>query len=123
MTYVRYSGNPGMEVNDGPRHCYQPCETGLHVVGQHPDGVNCYTVANLTMRNPDAARGLWEAARVAYEVAEGEPHDLVVDLMQNTHHTDDFLMTRQMLARLLRDIVGDLPTNPDLPETGEGENP
>lgn len=98
---VLYTGNPGMEVNGGPQHCYDPCDNGIHIVAQHPDGVNCFTVANLSVRTAEEARGLWVAAKAECEAIEGEPHDLVVDLMMNTWHEDDFLMTRQMLARLI----------------------
>lgn len=98
---VRYSGNPGMEVNGGPHHCYDPCDNGIHIVAQHPDGENCYTVANLSVRSPEDARALWEAGKAECEVVAGEPYDLVVDLMMDTLHEDDFLMTRQMLSRLI----------------------
>lgn len=99
---VRYSGNPGMEVNGGPDHCYEPCDNGIHIVGEHPDGVNCFTVANLSTQTAQEARALWDAVKAECEITEGEPHDLVVDLMMDTYHEDDFLITRQMLDRLIR---------------------
>lgn len=81
-------------------YCYQPCNLGVHVCGQHPDGDNCLTAANYPRRSVSAARSLFDLAKAECAIAPGEPRDLVVDLMVDGDIVDDFLMSRQMLERL-----------------------
>lgn len=83
-----------------PDYCYQPCENGLHVCGFHPDGLNFLTVANIRTPNAEAAKGLFERARLECCAEDGEPVDLIVDLQIEGECDRDFPMTRQMLERL-----------------------
>jgi hypothetical protein len=83
-------------------YCYQPCRFGVHVCGEHPDGENCMTVANITVQTEAEARALFERAKT--ELAEPtaqDDSDFVVDLQIDDDCSEDFLMNRQMLARLL----------------------
>lgn len=81
-------------------YCYQPCRFGLHVCGEHPDGMNFLTVANFPTRGSASARELFDRAKAEFAVADGEDGDLVVDLMLNSDCEEDFTMNRQMLDRL-----------------------
>lgn len=83
-----------------PDYCYQPCRFGLHVCGEHPDGMNCLTVANFPTRGSASARELFDRAKAEVAVADGEDGDFVVDLMLNSECEEDFTMNRQMLDRL-----------------------
>lgn len=79
---------------------YQPCRNGLHVCGESADGERPVTVANFPTRSAAAARALFEQARAEVACADGEPDDLIVDLMIGRDCDTDFPMTRQMLSRL-----------------------
>lgn len=89
-----------------PDYCYQPCRTGLHVCGKHPDGMNALSVANFPTRGVRSARELFERAKAECAVPEGDDGDLVVDLMIDHDCDEDFSMNRQMLARLV-EIAGE----------------
>lgn len=96
-----YAANGWPSVDHrSPDYCYQPCRTGLHVCGVHPDGENAMTVLNLPTRTADEARGLFERARIEVGEARGQKADYVVDLMINRDCDEDFGMNRQMLERL-----------------------
>lgn len=83
-----------------PDYCYQPCETGLHVCGLHPDGKNFLTIANFPAATEEGARALFERARSELSTPLGEEGDFVIDLQIDGSCGEDFWMTRQMLDRL-----------------------
>ncbi len=84
-----------------PDYCYQPCRFGLHVCGHHPDGMNCLTVANVPTPDAATARALFDRAKAELSAVDGDDADFVVDLQIDHDHDEDFMMNRQMLARLL----------------------
>lgn len=80
---------------------YSPCSFGIHVCGISADGEEPITIANFRTQGALSARRLWDAARERFEVAEGEPDDLLVDLCLGPYEVvDNFAMTRQMLEPL-----------------------
>ncbi len=81
-------------------YCYRPCRFGLHVCGHHPDGMNCMTIANFPTRTAAEAVALFEAAKAELAEPEGEDGDFVVDLQIDHDCECDFMLNRQMLARL-----------------------
>lgn len=99
--YREYDAKGWPSIDPSSReYCYQPCRFGLHVCGHHPDGMNCLTIANLEVATEAAALDLF--ARAKAELASTETDaDFVVDLQINDEHTDDFMMHRQMLDRLI----------------------
>lgn len=84
-----------------PRYCYQPCGTGVHVCGQHPDGDNCLTVLNLPARGTAEAVALFDRAKAELAEPDDVESDFIVDLMINGDCDRDFRMNRQMLDRLV----------------------
>lgn len=93
-----------------PDFCYRPCRFGLHVCGEHPDGINALTVANFPTRDEDSALAFFEAARAELAEPEGSDSDLVVDLMTDHDCEETFSMNRQMLDRLAHLAEGFAPT-------------
>lgn len=87
-------------------YCYQPCLYGVHVCGPHPDGINCLSEANFPALNEKGARALFAKARAEFEARDGEPDDLIVDLMIDGDILEDFPMSRQMLGRLRLALEG-----------------
>jgi hypothetical protein len=83
-----------------PDYCYRPRKNGLHVCGEHPDGVNCMTVANFPARSAAEAQAMFEQARSECAALPDEPHDLIVDLNRDWDCETDFPITRQALAKL-----------------------
>lgn len=99
--YAEYDakGWPSIDPRS-PRYCYQPCWTGVHVCGQHPDGDNCLTALNLPTRGTAEAVALFERAKAELAEAEDGESDFIVDLVINGDIDRDFRMNRQMLDRL-----------------------
>lgn len=82
-------------------HCYQPCRFGLHVCGEHPDGINALTILNVPVATAALARDLFDRARAELAAEPGQPFDFVVDLQIDHDCDQDFRMNRQMLDRLI----------------------
>lgn len=82
-------------------YCYRPCENGLHVCGFHPDGNNFLTIANVCTVTAAEARRLFDQAKTDLGLAKGEDGDFVIDLQINGECSEDFMMNRQMLGRLI----------------------
>lgn len=80
-------------------YCYQPCDTGVHVCGFHPDGNNFLTIANFKARSAEQAREIFETAK-ADLAGTKEDGDFVIDLQIDGSVEGDFYMSRQMLDRL-----------------------
>lgn len=80
-------------------YCYQPCDTGIHVCGFHPDGNNFLTIANFKASSAAEARAWFEKAKADLSGTR-EDGDFVIDLQVDSCVEDDFYMSRQMLDRL-----------------------
>lgn len=78
---------------------YRPSSPGVHVCGADHEENRFYTVADFPAPSDAAARAMWEAARAECAVG-GDDYDVVVDLMLEEGHADDFSTTRQLLPRL-----------------------
>lgn len=100
---LTFIASPNMGTN--PRkddYCYQPCQHGLHVCGQHPDGDNFLTIVNLPVRTAEEGQALFNVAKAAFATTSGEPQELVIDRQADFDTHEDFPMSRQMLDRLVR---------------------
>jgi hypothetical protein len=86
------------------RERYRPCRNGIHVCGADEAAYEFFTVANFPRLNEDQARTSFWWAKHEFQAAEGEPTDLVVDLMIGGDIAEDFCMTRQMLDRMTRGL-------------------
>ncbi len=81
---------------------YQPCRVGLHVCGINPLRDEPITIANFPLRDAAEARRLFSVAKSECAAQSDEEGDFVVDLNVGTNElqVEDFIMSRQMLARL-----------------------
>lgn len=102
-------------INRGSGTIYDPCRIGLHVCGPDDEDAAA-TVLNAPCRTFAEARELFERVKAECQVGADEPHDLVVDLINdnggNNDVVEDFCMSRQMLARFARLCGVNEPAHP-----------